>query len=84
MEGSWHYLWIHRRMPGGNVGVFTEGCQEGTKNTSDWHLRESLRHDKILSSLISAFYTLADSELIPSETEPISMSNHWENKYFVL
>ena len=81
--GSWHYLWFHGRMPGGTIGGFTEGFQQGTKNTSHWdnisltlpvdiNLLESLQHHKLLSSLIDTFCTWADSELMPSTTQPNS------------
>ena len=83
----WHCRCFHRRMPGGTISGFTKGCNEGTKNPAtgtisvdfDLHLRESLQDDKLLSSLISAFCTLADSELVPSTTEPIKVWSHWKN-----
>ena len=77
---QWHYRWFHRRTPGGNIGfqprgnkkhqplalyLFEIDCAPSTK---------SLQHEQLLSSLISSFYTLADSELIPSTTQP-----HWTN-----
>ena len=68
------------------MGGLTEGCQEGTRNISHWHYiclilmctQESLKHDKVLSSLIRAFCTLycqvvptlADSELILMTIQP--------------
>ena len=65
-----HYLWFHRRMP-------EEHQQQALYQFDiDVHLRESLQHDKLLSSLISAFCTLADSELIPSTTQ---LEPNWTN-----
>ena len=76
-----HYRWFHRRMPGGNKEhqpLALYHCD------IDVPFRKSPQHDKLLSFLISVVCTFADSELIPSTTQPISTWSHWENTYFVI
>ena len=79
--GLWYYRWFHRRIPRGTIGGFTQGCREGSKISSHWQYTsltlmctfEKVRNNKLLSSLVSASCTLADSELITSTTEMISV-----------
>ena len=75
------------------IGSHTEGHQKRYKEHNplalfqfdiEVHLQESSGHDKVLSSLIRVFFILADSELIPFITQPISMRSHWKNKWIVI
>ena len=75
-----NYRWFHRRMPGGNKGDHPLALYHFD---IDVHLRESSQHDKLLSFLSvldHAFCTLADSELIPSTIQPISMRSNNSRK----
>ena len=62
-------------MPGGNKEHQALALYHFDINV---HLLESSQHDKLLSFLISVVCTLADSELIPSTTQPIPMWSHWK------
>ena len=75
-----------------NIAAVTSRVQHRVKlqepcisfNFLQVHLQESSGYDKVLSSFIRVFFILADSELIPFITQPISMRSHWKNKWIVI
>ena len=67
-----HYWWVHQRMRGVNIEHQPLALYQFDIVV---RLRENSQlHDKLLSSLISAFCTVADFEFITSTTQP-----NWTN-----